>query len=300
MDLREYRNATEFLAATGDRLALREAEHNLLLGIAAAVARETVPPRAFFAAAFDDWGDLLLAMLLTEPHRLILSQPARTDAATLDALAARIVAALAGAWRPGGVLGPVALADRVAAEWQRVTGQGSRRGTPEWIYRVDRVRPPDGVPGGLRPIAPGDRERLIEWSRAFEREALHEESPRGVHARHVAGRLAAEPPSAFVWDDGGPRSMAMATGPTPRGIRVNWVFTPLEWRGRGYARACVAALSARLLAEGRDMVFLFADAGNATSNFVYRSIGYERVAEVREIDFVDGQAGADPPPATEG
>ena len=49
------------------------------------------------------------------------------------------------------------------------------------------------------------------------------------------------------------------------------------------------------------MCFLFADAGYPTSNFVYQSIGYERVAEVEEIDFVVAQApaGAEPGRVTE-
>ena len=34
------------------------------------------------------------------------------------------------------------------------------------------------------------------------------------------------------------------------------------------------------------MCFLYADADFPTSNFVYESIGYERVSEVQEIDFV--------------
>jgi predicted GNAT family acetyltransferase len=101
--------------------------------------------------------------------------------------------------------------------------------------------------------------------------------------RHMAAVIATY--VLFVWDHAGPVSMASATGLTPNGIRVNGVYTPPEHRGRGYATACVAALSARLLADGRRFCFLFTDAANPTSNAIYRRIGYVPVAEVQEYRF---------------
>jgi uncharacterized protein len=88
-----------------------------------------------------------------------------------------------------------------------------------------------------------------------------------------------------VWDRSGPVSMASATGATPNGIRVSAVYTPPEHRGRGYATSCVAALSARLLAEGRGFCFLYTDAANPTSNVIYQRIGYVPVATVQEYRF---------------
>ena len=90
-----------------------------------------------------------------------------------------------------------------------------------------------------------------------------------------------------MWDHGGPVSMASATGPTPNGIRVNGVYTPPEHRGRGYATACVAALSARLLAEGRRFCFLFTDAANPTSNAIYQRIGYVPLKRPRLVQSIE-------------
>ena len=73
---------------------------------------------------------------------------------------------------------------------------------------------------------------------------------------------------------------------------VNGVYTPPEHRGRGYATSCVAALSARLLAEGRRFCFLFTDAANPTSNAIYQRIGYVPVAEVQEYRFEEISPGS--------
>jgi len=56
--------------------------------------------------------------------------------------------------------------------------------------------------------------------------------------------------SLFVWDNDGPVSMAGWTGKTLNGVRVTFVYTPPEFRRHGYASACVAALTQRLLDEG--------------------------------------------------
>ena len=55
---------------------------------------------------------------------------------------------------------------------------------------------------------------------------------------------------------------------------------PPERRRHGYASACVAALSERLLSEGRRFCFLYTDLANPTSNAIYQKIGYQPVCDV--------------------
>ena len=86
------------------------------------------------------------------------------------------------------------------------------------------------------------------------------------------------------WHDGVPVSMAGFGGPTPNGNRVGPVYTPPELRGRGYATACVAELTARLLNEKR-FVFLYTDLANPTSNSIYQKIGYRPVCDVDQYRF---------------
>lgn len=87
----------------------------------------------------------------------------------------------------------------------------------------------------------------------------------------------------YVWElSNEMRSMAAAQGPTPNGMRVSWVYTPLALRARGYASAVVAALSQHLLDQGKSFVFLFADLDFPTSNHFYQAIGYEVGCEMNE------------------
>jgi predicted GNAT family acetyltransferase len=79
--------------------------------------------------------------------------------------------------------------------------------------------------------------------------------------------------------------MAGSTGPTPHGIRIGAVYTPPEYRQRGYASACVAYLSQMMLDSGRKFCFLFTDLSNPTSNHIYQQIGYEPVCDVDNYVF---------------
>ena len=63
------------------------------------------------------------------------------------------------------------------------------------------------------------------------------------------------------------------------------MYTPPELRGRGYASACVAALSARELDEGRRFCFLYTDLSNPVSNAIYQRIGYTPVSDVVDYRF---------------
>jgi ribosomal protein S18 acetylase RimI-like enzyme len=71
----------------------------------------------------------------------------------------------------------------------------------------------------------------------------------------------------------------------PNGIRVNAVYTPPRLRGRGYATACVAALSSAQLRAGRRYCFLFTDLANSTANEIYQRIGYVAVGDVDQHEF---------------
>jgi len=64
------------------------------------------------------------------------------------------------------------------------------------------------------------------------------------------------------------------------------VYTPPEFRGRGYASALVAALSQAMLDAGYHFCTLFTDLANPTSNHIYQAIGYQPVCDTDEYDYL--------------
>ena len=79
--------------------------------------------------------------------------------------------------------------------------------------------------------------------------------------------------------------MAGYSGPTPNGIRLGPIYTPPEYRRRGYGSAAPAALSQWLLERGYRRCFLSTELVNPTSNGIYRAIGYAPVGDAENYLF---------------
>lgn len=280
LEVRVTRDAAGFYERVAAFLLQREAEHNLILGIVGSLVGVADPqyPDPFLASVERD-GEVVGAAMRTPPHNLVLSEGLDEEGVAALVQAARQVYE-----QMSGVSGPPATARRFAALWHETTGQPFAVAMAQRIYRLSRVQPVAPVCGYLRPGESGDRDVLVRWLRGFHEDVSVDASP----IEEAADRLLAhEGRGIFFWDDDGPVSMAGRTGRTPHGVRIGPVYTPPEQRRRGYATACVAALSQKMLDEGCMFCFLYTDLANPTSNHIYQTIGYEPVAEVDMYHFRD-------------
>ena len=81
--------------------------------------------------------------------------------------------------------------------------------------------------------------------------------------------------------------MAAQVRETPNTASVSWVYTPDEYRGRGYGSRVVGYLSQHLL-KTYALCNLFTDANNPTSNSIYQKLGYVKIGEqmiYRRVDI---------------
>lgn len=276
-----FEDPSAFLDATGDFLVEREAEHNLIFGICANLRADPGFPNASpYLAAIRLADRVVGAAVMTPPWNLVLScmdAPGALPALAADLDARRMAVP--------GTTGPATEVARFADTWCSPHGLASGSGMAERIYRLQRVSPPTGVPGAVRLATPADRDLLVAWVEAFLVEALDAANPDEA-ADLVDRSLRTGTRTWYLWEDGGPVSVAAAVGPTPNGIRIGPVYTPPELRRRGYASAVAAAASQAELDQGRRFVFLFTDLANATSNKIYQAIGYEPVIDVEQRAFV--------------
>lgn len=278
MTLTTFSSAEAFLAAVRPVLGQHEAEHHLVLGVAEAYARvasRVVSPNGdlFVAVAEDDDG-FAMAALMTGHHPLLVA----SDRASVSAATAPLCDALAAAGRvPRHVIGAGAHAESVAAEMARRSGRFARVAMRQRVYKLTELAPLPLASGSLRVATIADLDLVTAWVEEFEREALASVLPLSS-ARAVAERKVAAG-ELYLWCDPEPRTMAGSARPTKRAIAVNAVYTPPEWRRRGYATACVAELSALLLRRGFEFCVLYTDLANPTSNAIYARIGYRPVRD---------------------
>jgi hypothetical protein len=269
--------AASFLEAAEAWLLRAEVEHNVVLGLAHALATPASGPQdAPYLATVVDGDTIVACAFRMPPHKLLLAR-AETDAAAALARDALEVATDLPA-----VLGPEPAAETFGRAWSALAGVPVHAGKRQRIHVIHALQALDRpAPGRLRRVGEAELGRLVRWVAAFQRDvdSTEQEDPLAIAERyHAYGGL-------FVWDDGGPVSMVAFGGKTPNGVRVNLVYTPPERRRHGYATAAVWTLTHRLLDRGNRYCCLYTDLANPTSNAIYRRIGYRPVCDVQDWVF---------------
>ena len=261
-----------FLDRAGPWLLRSEAEHSLVLGVAGALDADAHPSP--FLATVEDGGGVVGAALRTPPHKLVLT---RTPAGALPALADAVE-------RFGplpAALGPPDVAEAFGREWAGRHGVEARPGMRQRVFRATALVPsPRPADGGARPARGDDLGTVAGWLAAFQDEAGSGRSDARAQAARLIGAG-----DVLLWDHAGPVSMAATVARSPTGARVGAVYTPPGLRGRGFATAVVAALTRRLLADGRRFCSLYTDLANPTSNAIYERLGYRPVADALDVEF---------------
>jgi uncharacterized protein len=262
--------ARSFLDRAQSWLVRHEAENNLILSIAAQLAK-TPKDDAYFAT-IEANGGVVGCAFRTPPHKLGVT---RMPIEAAHVLAGHVTSVFDST---SGVLGPEDVAREVARAIAARSGGKVEQAGKSRIYELTKVVPlPNPPRGKMRAAQPGDAELLIEWLERFASETHHgrDDARTYMHA-HLGNR------TVFVWDDDGPKASAVWAGMTPHGVRVGFVFTPADHRGRGYASALTAAASQRALDSGYEFCCLYTDLANPTSNSIYQKIGYTPVCDVSD------------------
>jgi predicted GNAT family acetyltransferase len=195
-----------------------------------------------------------------------------SDRADVTSASAPLWDALAAEQRlPRYVIGTVGQVEGAVEQFTRASRDVAKVAMRQRSYKLTSLDALPSSSGSLRVATSDDLDLVAEWISQFEAEALANIGTRSTKAS-AARRIAAG--EIYLWSDPDPRTMAASARPTKRAIAVNGVYTPREWRHRGYATACVAALSELLLRRGFELCVLYTDLSNPTSNSIYTRIGY--------------------------
>lgn len=277
----EYQDAQTFLVAVRPALERQECTNALALGVCLRLAGD---PEAYgsrpYLATVESAGRLCVAAVMTPPYNLLLACEDEGDSvAGLDLV---VEGLRRGAWRVPGLIAPESTAEAFAVVWAGKTGARWRVVMRQGVHELRRVVHPAYPAGEIRPATAEDMPLVRRWARGFHEDCFGGD-PEGRSIKE--GEASVERGALFFWVDGEPVSMAARSRPTPHGESVGLVYTPPERRRRGYATALVAQLSQRILDDGRQFCTLHTDLSNPSSNHIYGSIGYVKVAEVVEVHF---------------
>jgi RimJ/RimL family protein N-acetyltransferase len=138
---------------------------------------------------------------------------------------------------------------------------------------------------------PEDIKLLADWRRSYRMETLGEldqpellvSSRDDIARSHRSGSL-------FVLvEEQRPVSMCAFNARHPDCVQIGGVWTPPQWRSRGYGRAVVAGALLIARTEGVTRSVLFTDEGNLAAQAAYVSLGYQRIGDYGLVLFRQAQ-----------
>ena len=281
MEISRFKNASKYYQRVESYLLNDEAAHCLLIGLSKALANSQQEDANFpYLVTVEQETVIVATAIRTSPIRkLVLSKSTNLKAVNLFA---EDLATLPNKSLPG-VIGLKSEATTFALTWQFLTRQTSELACAMRIHQLETAQSVTKTSGRFRMATESDRSILTNWIQAFEGEALGDSEPKSDCQSWFEKNL--QQKSLFIWQDKVPVSMAAFGGATPNGVKINAVYTPPEFRGRGYATSCVAALSQQLLSQGNKYCFLFTNLANPISNHIYQKIGYQPVCEISNYNF---------------
>lgn len=158
----------------------------------------------------------------------------------------------------------------------------------EYLYSLAlaHLRLPQALSGGLvhaRRALPPDLDDLAAWRVAYNHEAVgdglsphdHQRARQQIERLHGEGRL-------WLLEDGGQKvAMTAFNADLGEAVQVGGVYTPPEQRGRGYARAVVAASLLEARAAGAHTAILFTQHDNYPAQKAYLSLGFQYLGNYR-------------------
>lgn len=247
----------DFLSRHLDALEKDQAKHNLMLGLLNRVRKDPSKARLW------SLGDGAACAVQTPPHFVVLGDLNEQQCKTL----AKDLAGLDYIGCIGAGQVPATFIEAL-----NKTGVRLKLGMPQRIYTLQKKPVFPTAEGAGRLARAEDKKTFIDWVIQFNLEAnAHQKPP----SRDELEKFAFDRP-VFFWEvDGRVVSMASRTRETKDGSNISLVYTPPEFRGRGYGGSATAFACEHAFSEGKKIAFLYTDLRNPTSNKIYQKIGFE-------------------------
>lgn len=176
----------------------------------------------------------------------------------------------------------------ISQRWAERTGGSAELDELMRMYRLGDLPGADSG-GELATIQPDDADaldRAAHWARAFGEDIGHDRDDHSATVTQMQ-RAAAEQ-RLYVWRHGSNTVAQLVVAPERFGVvRIGGVYTPPEHRHRGHASDLTAAMSAELRRQpGVREVTLLTQASNASTNRLYRRLGFTHVYDALSVDLI--------------
>lgn len=147
------------------------------------------------------------------------------------------------------------------------------------IRAVNDLKPTEG---SQRLATLEDSQLVVNWMIEFQMETLTSELDYEATLKKANRYI--EEGRVYLYENDNHQvvSMAVAARKLLHGMAITYVYTPEEYRGKGYAAANMYYLSRELLDQGYEFCTLFVDRKNILTNRAYEKLGYVILEDIYE------------------
>lgn len=151
------------------------------------------------------------------------------------------------------------------------------------LRTLNEIKPTEGI---HRLAHINEVKMITEWIIEFQMETLTSEMD--YEAALLKARQYINSRDVYVFETTEQKvvTMAITTRRLQNGIAIDYVYTPEEYRGQGYAATNMYHLSRSLLAEGYQFCTLFVDKDNLLSHRAYEKVGFNVLEESHEFELI--------------
>ena len=273
MEVRRYSSAADFLDATKDFRSLDPVRTGLITSIAISVATGSRTYEDYFWWSVSQDNRVVGLAIRTVPYGYVFS-PMGTDA--VEELYSFISVEDSFAHE---FAGPKDVIDYLV----RISGKAVTESEGELIYECQKLIPAKPV-GEFRAANESDFNLIYNWMKTFmvTTGLRMYDLERVVRTGLIAGRYYLLILQGAPISMGGHSDLQIFEGFSIG--RVGPIYTPEEFRKKGYASALTSEITKTLISQGA-LPTLYTQAANPTSNKIYQKIGYTLVDENLRVVF---------------
>lgn len=271
MNLLTYKTVKEFWNENKEFLLEKEPISQLIIASALPNLEEEIRKDLFFGVIVDENNEGILGFSNVNPYNLVIYSP-KVDGAKkaiyllIDYLIKENIAI-------NGVNANEQLIPVFTEYYTKKTGLELEEHFSMDIMEAKVVKYNDLVPGYFRGATLEDLSMLTKWQLNFSDDI--DNSKIAYEQAEARTKELIESNDIFIYEDENhvPVSTASAARKLTKGIVISRVYTPKEYRCKGFSTACIDNITRHYLSKA-EYCTLFVEKNNPFSNSVYRKVGY--------------------------
>lgn len=273
MQVIRYKSPTEFLSATEDLRSAEIIKTNLISSIANSVANGSHAYETCYWWAVKEGNKTVGVAIRTSPYGYVFSPISE------EAIRILIKEIQVGDPNAKEFSGPRSVIDKI----ETILGVKPIESEGELIYKLTTLNPVTQQ-GHVKVATEAHYALILKWTKAFIAETgitsyNLERNVKNAIERGVYYLLEIEGVPVSL---GGFAALVEVLG--QKIGRVGPIYTPIEFRKRGYASVITSHITQLCIAKSA-IPTLYTQSDNLTSNKIYQNLGYELIDEIRKIKF---------------